>query len=169
MTQRVPGTMALALAVACSSAGGPLDAAKAGVEVAEDGVPTCVLAPSTRLDDGVVFIEPGEVVCVRLELNGGKATPAEIVGSREIGDVLVLKSWTSPDAETFLSVHNPFGTSLKYRAGLLIPGEKQFRATSSCAVPSERFALEHWPYPIAALALTDLRVLPEDDDSMVCE
>jgi hypothetical protein len=167
--QRVLWAITLSLAVACSSSTGPSNVAEVGVAIAEDGVPTCTVAPSTRLYDGIIFIEPGEVVCARLELNGGVAIPAEIVGSRESGNVLVLKSWTSAGAETFLSVHNPFRASLKYRAGLLIPGEQQFRPTSSCTVLSERFALEHWPYSIAALALTDFRVLPEGDESMVCE
>ncbi len=169
MTRCVLGTIALGLVVGCSASTRPTDVAKVAIATAERGIPTCTLAPPTRLQDGIVFIEPGEVVCVRLELNGATATPAEIVGSRELGDVLVLSSWANPGAGTFLSVHNPFGTSLKYRAGLLVPGEQQFRATSSCPVLSKRFALEHWPHPIHALALTDFRVMPEGDDSMVCE
>ncbi len=129
----------------------------------------CALAPSTRLDRGIVFIEPGEVVCVLLERNGAIATPVKLVGSREVGDVLVLKSWRSEDANTFLSVHNPFDAGLKYRADFLVPGEQQFRATSSCTVMSERFSLEHWPHSVAALALTDFKISPAGDESVVCD
>jgi len=147
----------------------PADVGKVAVTAAEEGVPTCNLAPATRLDGKIVFIVPGEVVCVRLERKGSIATPVELVGSRETGDVLILKSWASAGVDTFLTVHNPFDSNLKYRAGLLIPGEEQFRATSSCTVLSERFSLEHWPHSIAALALTDFRLSPKGDESVVCE
>jgi hypothetical protein len=66
----------------------------------------------------------------------------------------------------FLTVHNPFPEQIKYRAGMLIPGEPHFRKTSSCPVLSNRMSLEHWPHPIVALVLTDFRFAPGDN---VCD
>ncbi len=158
-----------ATTLACMTSEPHDEVERAAVATAEDGIPDCTLAPADRLGDGVVFIVPGEVVCVRLESDGSVAKPVELVATEDIGDILVLQSSLIEGAGTFLSVHNPFGSSLKYRAGLLVPGEQQFRATSSCTVLSKRFSMEHWPYAVAALALTDFQVLPEGDDSMVCE
>jgi len=162
----------LALAVcavcACAPSSHRGDSGGASTAAAAADSPTCGTAPHTRLQSGVVFVHPGETVCVRLEVDGDTAIPAELVGSRNMGRVLVLES-RAEGPDVFLTVHNPLDRALQYRAGMLLPGEQQFLSTTSCSVLSERMALEHWPHPIDVLALTDFDLLPAGDESMVCK
>ena len=69
----------------------------------------------------------------------------------------------------FLAIYNPFSRSLKYRAGVVLPGEVQPRDTSSCPVAGDyRQTRGHWPHPVDEILLTDFRLLA-DGAALTCE
>ena len=119
------------------------------------------------LEDGVVFMRPGAVACLEL---APQESGLNIVGIAAAPgpSVAVFRSWTetsSPDV--YVSIRNPFDQHLKYRAGMQLPGEEGFRATSSCPVMPGGASFEHWPHSIDALAFTGF-ILLEDSDGLVC-
>lgn len=137
---------------------------KAGIKTAEDGPPACEAGHDDALKDGVVTIRPGETICVELQIRGDKVVPVATVSVANPDSTLVLRAWNEPGKpDTLLSVHNPLGSLLRYEAHMLIPGKRKPEYTSSCAVMSRRFGLEHWPYAIKELTLGEFKALPESD------
>ena len=67
-------------------------------------------------------------------------------------DTLVIRPWLENGSATFLTLHNPLKTYLRYAAYMNVAGRPR-EYTSSCPVLSERLAIEHWPYAIEALEL----------------
>jgi hypothetical protein len=156
----------LILSAACAAA--PESAGeRAAIASAEGGPLACGPAREEALADGVVRIRPGQALCVKLEVSGSTVTPVAVV-SGDPADNLFLNCWQDSSG-VVLNVQNPLTATLKYRAGMRLPGETGYRRTSSCSVPSDRSVMEHWPHDIDELALTDFRVLPDSDESMVCD
>jgi hypothetical protein len=162
--------VALVAASACAaSPHSPFETARhAAIEATEAPVPRCGPARADALRDGVVTIRPGETVCVAAVATGDVVDPVGVVTSD--GDAtarIVLRSWRKGDG-VFLTIHNPFSRFLKYRAGMLLPGEARHRATSSCPVLGNRLSLEHWPHPVDEISLAGFRLLP-DGAALQCD
>lgn len=137
-------------------------AASAAVEAVEAGVPACEPGHEGALSNGVVTIRPGETICLAMREDGSTPRPTGVVATGSgSASTIVLRSWQSGEG-VFLTAHNPFPEQVKYRAGVLIPGEQHFRRTSSCPVLSNHMSLEHWPHPIVALVLADVHFAAGD-------
>jgi hypothetical protein len=96
-------------------------------------------------------------------------------GAEAVG-AFVFRFWNEPGTnDVFLSINNPFSQNVKYRAGMLLPGELRYRYTSSCPVLSgsenpDRGTLEHWPHPIEVLVLTEFRLVADGTkEATLCE
>lgn len=137
-------------------------AATAAIDAVRGGVPACEPGHERALVNGVVAIHPGETICLGMKKDATGIIPLAVVDSgTAASSVVVVRFWLEGD-QSFLSVHNPFPSNIKYRAGMLLAGENRPRATSSCPVLSRRMSLEHWPHRIAELLLTDFRFAPQD-------
>ena len=140
-----------------------------GIRVAGEPVPECQSGHDNALSNGALTIRPGDIICVSLKTNGASVTPAQVVASADPKDTLVVKFWQEPGTSNmFLSVHNPLGSFLQYRAEMLRPGSLQYEYTSSCPILARLLGIENWPFPIAALSLSDFKVLP-DSKTIQCK
>ena len=70
-----------------------------------------------------------------------------------------------PD-NTELFIQNGYGSEFAYRAQLTRSGNS--RPTDVCTVPANFLGLEHWPFVIDELKLSDLRLEPPKD-TVSCE
>jgi hypothetical protein len=66
-----------------------------------------------------------------------------------------------------LTIHNGFAQSVRYRAAMLKGGEVS--PTDVCEVIPEIRGVEHWPYRIERLDLSQLRLEPYGGGDPVCE
>jgi hypothetical protein len=140
-----------------------------GLRVASEPVPECQSGHDNALSNGVLTVRPGDIICVSLETNGASVSPSQLVASANPKDTLVVKFWQEPGTTNmFLSVHNPLGGFLHYRAELLRPSSLQYEYTSSCPVFAHLLGIESWPFPIAALSLSDFKVLA-DSKTVQCK
>jgi len=136
-------------------------AAKAAIKDLEAGIPRCESGHEHALSGGIVTIRPGETICLGMREEGSALLPTQVVAPPvDPARTIILRSWRDGN-DTFLTVHNPFPEQIKYRAGILLPGEQRHRKTSSCPVPSGRSSLEHWPHPIVEFLLTDFHFAPD--------
>jgi len=158
-------TSILLLTLALGCAGSTSEPVRVASEAAKSAV-CSVDGVATQLHDGVAFLQPGFTGCLQVQIDGDRLVPIAFV-SEATDETLVLKAWASGDS-VYLSVTNPFSSHVKYRAGMLLPGEERFRSTSSCPVIGGGGAFEHWPHPIEALAFRDF-VLLGDGAQMVCD
>ena len=143
-------------------------AVNAALSTAKEGKPACAAGHDNALADGTVTIKPGETICVELQMRGDRIIPVAVVSVANQDSTLVLKAWNEPGKpDTFLTLHNPMDVSIRYEAQMLLPVKSHAEYTSSCPVMSRRFALEHWPYAITELTLSNFRVEPESN-TMEC-
>ncbi|MGE0520803.1 MAG: hypothetical protein AB7P78_17595 [Candidatus Binatia bacterium] len=160
----------IALALGCSSYEPQPVESNAVFRAAASGVPSCMPGHEAALAHGTVTIRPGETLCVTVRSEGLALAPVAVVGDADPGEKIVLRSWQEPGSDdVFLTVHNPFPQHLKYGIAILRPGERRFQRTGSCPALSNRFALEQWPYPVAAIALAEFRLLSGTGDAISCE
>ena len=116
-----------------------------------------------------VTIFPGESLRLEATLEGDRITALKTASptadpARTIG--IELKQ-TDGKADMTLIVTNPFPHVLKYRAGIQVRADDDLRKTSSCGVMAGISGIESWRYPVYEVAMTDFRLLP--DDNLVCE
>ena len=73
-----------------------------------------------------------------------------------------------PDSDhTLLLIENGYGQGLRYRAVMRIDGEGE--RTDVCLVMPNLRSLEHWPFRIDAIELSDFRLQPwRDGDPLPC-
>jgi hypothetical protein len=156
-------------AIGCATARkrSPQDVALAAIKA---GVPACAPGRAGALSSGVVTVRPGETLCLTVAVEEGAITPVDVVASAsEATPVIVVRAWQEPGGEdVFMSIHNPLGENLKYRAGMLLPGESRHRATSSCAVIANGVGVESWPHAVTELVLADFRLIGNSPELM-CE
>lgn len=157
-----------ALLVAGCASAPPSTMERVGIRVTSEPVPVCQSGHDNALANDVLTIRPGETLCVSLQVDGAAVTALRVVASANTKDTLVVRFWQEPGtSDMFLSVHNPLGRFFKYRAALLRPGSLQYEYTSSCPVLARRLGIEHWPFPIAQLSLSDFTLLP-NSNTMHC-
>ena len=141
----------------------PENVERASLQAAEAPKPACESGHEAALNDGVVTIRPGQVVCVQLRVESDAIVPVAIVSESNLDSTLVLKSWIeAASSDTFLTLHNPLDLLLRYEANMVRLNEAQAEYTSSCPVLSLRLSLEHWPYPISELRLSNFSIEPVD-------
>ena len=133
--------------------------------------PECGPAQEDTLADGLVVIRPGESVCIAATSWGDVVTLVRVVTSAETEGAarpIILRSWRD-GSDVYLTIRNPYPRYLKYRAGVVLPGEVRPRDTKTCPALSDyRPTLEHWPQLIDEILLTDFRLLPEGA-ALACE
>lgn len=80
-----------------------------------------------------------------------------------------LKFVQIPDTDhTLLLIENGYGQGLRYRAVMHVDGEGE--RTDVCLVMPNLRSLEHWPYGVDAIELSDFHLLPwRDGDPLPCE
>ena len=119
----------------------------------------------------LVTIFPGETLYLHGSLNGDRVTNLTTASSnREPANTIVLElKQSEDDAGMTLTIHNPFGRILKYRAGLQTLEQDELLMTSICPVAAGGTASEHWPLPIFQLVLANFQLLPEAVNDMSCE
>jgi hypothetical protein len=140
---------------------------KQALRVVGEARPACGTGHANALSGGVVTIRPGETICVNLEAKG-RVVSISGVTSVESEKTLVLSFQRDTDPPSMvLTVRNPFGSFLRYKAYLLRPGFLKYEYTSSCPVLSNRLAIEQWPYPIDVLRISAFELIP-DAKSMEC-
>jgi len=124
------------------------------------------------ISDDVVALLPGTTIFIQGDVLEGKLINLRVVAQpTEVRNVLQIRMWQEPKmADTFLFVTNHFHESIKYRAAMLVPETRDFRATSSCAVLGDgRAGYEHWPHTIVQLVLTDFAFVGADLQEVACE
>jgi hypothetical protein len=140
-----------------------------------DGIPDCAASdPAAIVAPGVASIAPGQTLCLSFELDGGYFVP-QVARSLAAGVVILsLASSAASDeagdgeGSARLTVFNPFRGMLKYRAGIRVPGDPDYYATSSCPVMGGGFGSEFWPHPVDEILVAQFHVLPEDG-AFVCQ
>ncbi|WP_446010814.1 hypothetical protein [Candidatus Electrothrix sp.] len=116
-----------------------------------------------------ILIFPGEELFI--EATEGKDAPQDFKHVPENihpEKTLVFKFTQSDDekagAGMFLNVHNPFSRDLRYHLAITPLGKEGLYKTSSCPVPAQMQAFEHWPYPVFQVAVADMHFLKKGDD-----
>lgn len=160
--------LSLWLAFGCASLAGSHGSKLSAADVFGSPIQCTVSDPDTRLANGAVVIQSGETLCVDLKPSG-QTVAIEALASTVGPTTLIVRMTSDPSTSSvFLSLYNPFPKPLKYQAGMNLPGEDSFHATSSCPVAAGGGGAEHWPHRIEQLILTDFRLL-EADDKMACD
>ena len=116
----------------------------------------------TMLQDGTLFISPGDTVCLEVQPRGGDLTLVgltEALGSTTISIRTEVRS-------TFVSVfiRNPFNQNLNYRTGIQRPGNSEFVVVVSCTVGAGLGNHVTMPPPVQALSFTDFRFLGKGEE-----
>lgn len=131
-------------------------------------VPACEKGHEAALQNGTVTVRPGQTVCVELRLDGSRVVPVRVVAEIQGDNTLVLRAWQEPvGQETFLSLHNPLDTNLRYKAHMSRSAGSALEYTSSCPVLSRRLGIEHWPYPVVEFQLSQFQAELETE-TMEC-
>jgi hypothetical protein len=167
---RVSNPLSLLVVTACAVAQEPQQSSieKLAVELAVEPPPGCTAGHEKAVSSGAVTIHPGETICVVLKVRG-QSVIATGATSTNSDKTLVLRFWQDPGTKAMvLTVHNPLGEYLRYKAHMLLPGVGRHEYTSSCPVLSNRLAIEHWPHPISELVLSNFELLP-DSATITCE
>jgi hypothetical protein len=69
--------------------------------------------------------------------------------------------------QSLLVITNGYDRGMVYRATMRVKG--QSRATDVCLVMPGKIGLEHWPFPIEALNLSDMKLVPwKPEDGIAC-
>ena len=155
-------------AAADSSTGGfepssTASAVEAARQSAEGVVPACALDRPGAVATGQVRIRTGETLCVRLRVADGRPEPVALVGAADAADALVITA-SLDRGRTYLTLKNPLGQWLRYRAYMRVGADANLRYTSSCPVMSNhRMAFEDWPFVIDEFVLTAFEIEPGSD------
>jgi len=159
---------AAALLASCKSAPPAIPASeqssleRVGIRTVAEPKPSCEAGHDAALSEGVLTLRPGDTICVRLEVHENSVVPAEVVTTSTAENTLVVRAWIEPGtSETYLSLHNPLASFLRYEAHLVQVGSKQSEYTSSCPVLSGRIGIEQWPYAVSSFSLSGFKLLPE--------
>ena len=143
-------TAALAALVLCCTA--------ASGRAAE--APACQAGRESALADGRVTIRPGETLCIRLRADGRQVAAEAVVTGADAAGALVLEA-SEQGSGTLLSLKNPLGGTLKYRARLTAPTRPDGMPTSTCPIRARLTNFESWPGRVGAIVLSDFELLPE--------
>ena len=104
---------------------------------------------------------------MKLEVAGSTVIPTAVVSAADPADLLYLRFGRESHG-VFLKIQNPLSAPLKYQARMRLPGESDLRTTTSCPIRPGGSVFESWPHDIDELVLSDFRLLPDSDGSMVC-
>ena len=126
--------------------------------------PTC--SADVQIRGPVVSIFPGQTVCLSFELESGYLVPHAT--PEPYADSVVLRRHESAGgAEPRMAVFNPFALPIKYRAGMRVPDEPRYLATSSCSVIPGGVSSELWWHEIEEIVVANFHFL-EDPEAMIC-
>jgi len=102
--------------------------------------------------------------------NGQPLTDAQIgaASPKAAPNTIALHFLRTPGKDqSLLVIANGYDRGMVYRATMRVKGQAQ--ATDVCVVMPGKVGLEHWPYAIDALALSDFRLVPwKPEDGIVC-
>jgi hypothetical protein len=120
----------------------------------------CSAPQDDTIVDGLVVLRPGETVCIAAtSLGDAVALAGAVATSDDAARPIMIRSWRE-GSEVYMTIRNPFSRALKYRAGVVLPGEVRPRDTTTCPALSDyRPTLEHWPHPVDEILLTDFWLL----------
>lgn len=157
-------------AIGCATAKkkrNPQEVANAAIKA---GIPSCRPGRADSLAGGLVTVRPGETLCLSVAAEDGVVTPLAVLASASEGQpAIIVRVWQEPGGEdVFMSIHNLLGENLKYRAGMLLPGESHHVSTSTCAVIAQGIGIESWPHPVSELVLADFRLI-DNSPELMCE
>ena len=126
------------------------------------------------VQDHAIWIFPGETLWIEADF----AADGTLLSARSVNEpsdpkrTLTLRFTQSPDladgTDMMLEIAGPLDRPLKYRLGMMPLDKEALYKTSSCPVLPGTQAIEHWPFPIFQLVLTDLRLLG-DGEHLTCE
>ena len=126
--------------------------------------PTC--SADVQIRGPVVSIFPGQTVCLSFELESGYLVPHAT--PEPYADSVVLRRHESAGgAEPRMAVFNPFALPIKYRAGMRVPDEPRYLATSSFSVIPGGVSSELWWHEIEEIVVANFHFL-EDPEAMIC-
>ena len=113
-------------------------------------------AESEEVPPGVKVVPPGYLV-------EGEGPPSPPHPSGNLIEITMrqgpgLKPGSRPNTALFIT--NGYASALRYSAAMIAGGRST--STDVCSVAPHLFGLEHWPYPIDELDLSDLRLEPSD-------
>jgi hypothetical protein len=124
--------------------------------------PACESGHADALVDGKLTIKVGDTICLRVKQNGNEIEPLSVATSATDGDTIVLKFWQIAETKGMaLQVYSPFDKLFRYQALMLLPGESNYRATSTCSVLAKLSSIEQWDHPIKELKLANFKLLPD--------
>ena len=133
----------------------------------EEAASKCGATSSTAYQGGTLTIEPGQVLCLRVSMTGGKLSVSPASADTPKDEVLVL-DLSSEGSSTMLVVENGTPLIIKYSAKFQVPDRKQWYPTSICPVHAGISGIEQWPHAIQVMRLSDFRVLPKDAE-LTCD
>jgi hypothetical protein len=114
-------------------------------------------AETQNVPPGVKTVPPGFIM-----QEEGPPDPPAITPDRV---ELTMRQVPGPVAgsrlHTALTIRNGYTATFEYRAAMVV--QDHTGPTDVCQVPSKLPGLEHWPYPIEQLDLSDLRLAPASD------
>ncbi|RYG98764.1 MAG: hypothetical protein EON58_06165 [Alphaproteobacteria bacterium] len=140
-----------------------------GLRLAKEPVPECQIGKEGSLAGGAVTILPGDTICLKTQIKGDSVVPVAVTSTADPEDTLIVSLWQEPGTDDmYLTLRNPLGSFLKYKAYMLRPNEQQREYTSSCLVLSRRLGIEQWPHLVSEITLSDFKAVPESK-SVTCE
>lgn len=96
--------------------------------------------------------------------NDGTRPPAPVPASDRIR---VRFTPVAGNGHSLLVIENGYRGALAYRATMFTPGAKP---TDVCLVMPGKVGVEHWPYPIAAIEMRQIRLIPwTPENGLTCE
>ena len=127
----------------------------------------CKPGRESALADGRVTIRPGETLCVRLRAGDRQVAAEAVVSAADAAGALVVEL-SEQGGNTMLTLKNPLGGTLRYRARLASPARPEGMSTSTCPVMAHLTNFETWPGSVGAIVLSDFELLPEGG-KVVCQ
>jgi hypothetical protein len=88
---------------------------------------------------------------------GGNTGSAALAPKPEPGKIVLRFIRTPGKDQSLLSIQNGYGQALVYRAAMHVG--KNSQPTDVCLVLPGKLGIEHWPFAIDALDLSDLRLV----------
>ena len=96
--------------------------------------------------------------------NDGTRPPAPVPAT---GKIRVRFTRVAGYNHSLLVIENGYRGALVYRAMIFMPDAKP---TDVCLVMPGKVGVEHWPYPIAAIEMLQIRLIPwTPENGLVCE
>jgi hypothetical protein len=118
----------------------------------------------------MTYIPPGVTAVPAVPVHAGDAPsdpPREIPGVVEITFRHVPGLYRGSSEHSMLTILNGYSMGLRYRATMHVKGRAS--PTDVCGVLSDRPGVEHWPYSIDSMDLTDFRLESFDEAHSPCE